>query len=51
MMVINVLWKEAYITASRLHGLCLVKKPHTLTGFPCEEKSTGPEKINAGIQI
>jgi hypothetical protein len=49
-MVHNVLGKEAYITASGLHGLCLIANL-TLTGFPCEENSTGPEKVNVGIEI
>jgi hypothetical protein len=39
-MVHNVLGKEAYIIENL-----------TLTGFPCEENSTGPEKVNVGIEI
>jgi hypothetical protein len=47
MVVINVLGNEAYIIASGLHGLHLVKNLTRLMGFPYEEKNTIPEEINA----
>jgi hypothetical protein len=50
-MVINVFGNKAYIIASGLHGLHLNKKPHTLAGFPCQKKSTCPEKVNARSRI
>jgi hypothetical protein len=50
MTTINVLGKGTYITALRLHGLCPIKNL-TPSQASCEEKSTGPEKINAGIKI
>jgi hypothetical protein len=42
--------KKLILLLQGLHGLCLIENL-TLTGFPCEENSTGPEKVNVGIEI